>query len=144
MLLDFFFFFLAKKVVVLDFLRGKTKTTTVQFVFTDTLYDRVNCGTQTIGVSQHITIHTRHSYTHPLPPSISAQSMAISAAFFTSSSPSLTIPCKSHKPFYSQSVYFRKPLTVKASTTLDYSKVSVGDKTPSPSKVRPSYAFYCN
>ncbi|KAF3969739.1 hypothetical protein ACB098_04G107800 [Castanea mollissima] len=60
--------------------------------------------------------------------------MAISAAFFTSSSPSLTLPCKIHKPFYSQSVHFLKPLTVKASTTLDYSKVSVGDKTPSPSK----------
>ncbi|KAK7855850.1 uncharacterized protein LOC112039359 [Quercus suber] len=60
--------------------------------------------------------------------------MAISAAFFTSSSPSLTLPCKTHKPFYSQSVYFLKPFTVKASTTLDYSNVSVGDKTPSPSK----------
>lgn len=60
--------------------------------------------------------------------------MAISAAFFPSSSPSLTLPCKIHKPFYSQSFYFLKPFTVKASTTLDYSNVSVGDKTPSPSK----------
>ncbi|XP_062169849.1 uncharacterized protein LOC133875664 [Alnus glutinosa] len=60
--------------------------------------------------------------------------MAFSATFFTSSSPSLTLPCKTHRPFYSQTGYCLTPLTVRASTTLDYSKVSVDEKTPKPSK----------
>ncbi|XP_040987396.1 uncharacterized protein LOC121235178 [Juglans microcarpa x Juglans regia] len=60
--------------------------------------------------------------------------MAFSATFFTSSSPSLTLSRKTHRPFCTRTSHFLKPLSVRASTTLDYSKVSVDDKTPNPSK----------
>ncbi|KAM5570760.1 hypothetical protein ABKV19_011417 [Rosa sericea] len=61
-------------------------------------------------------------------------SMAFSAAFYTCSRPSLILSCRTHKPNFSQTSCFRRTLTVRASTTLDYSKLSVDDKASAPSK----------
>ncbi|XP_015868063.2 uncharacterized protein LOC107405509 [Ziziphus jujuba] len=59
--------------------------------------------------------------------------MAFSAIFYTSS-PSLTLHCKTHRPIFSHAAYFSKSLIVKASSTLDYSKVSVDEKALAPTK----------
>ncbi|XP_030493928.2 uncharacterized protein LOC115709833 [Cannabis sativa] len=64
--------------------------------------------------------------------SLSQISMAFSATFYPSSSPSLAFSSKTHKPIFTQTAYFSKSLTVKASTTLD--KLSVDDKSPLPTK----------
>ncbi|KAF3437692.1 hypothetical protein FNV43_RR20448 [Rhamnella rubrinervis] len=60
--------------------------------------------------------------------------MALSAIFYTSSSPSLTLPSKNHRPIFSHTSCFSKSLIVKASTTLGNSKLSVDDKSLGPAK----------
>ncbi|KAL6178076.1 hypothetical protein ACLB2K_049596 [Fragaria x ananassa] len=60
--------------------------------------------------------------------------MAFSAAFNTCSRPSLILSGRIRKPNLSQTACFHRTLTVRASTTLDYSKLSVDDKASAPSK----------
>nr|AFK36940.1 unknown [Lotus japonicus] len=59
--------------------------------------------------------------------------MALSATFMLPSSPSSNLCTKIRRPFLSHSVNLITPLKIRASTTLDYSNVSVNDK-PSPLK----------
>ncbi|KAL5544482.1 hypothetical protein UlMin_008266 [Ulmus minor] len=60
--------------------------------------------------------------------------MAFSATFFTSSSPSFAVHCRTRRTNFLQNGYFAKSLTVKASTTVDFSKLSQNDKSSPPTK----------
>ncbi|KAF8399475.1 hypothetical protein HHK36_015341 [Tetracentron sinense] len=59
--------------------------------------------------------------------------MASSATFYLSSSPT-RLSCRIYRHALSQSALFPKPLTIKASASTDYSKVSVVDKSSTSSK----------
>ncbi|XP_028763445.1 uncharacterized protein LOC114743924 [Neltuma alba] len=59
--------------------------------------------------------------------------MALSATFSAPSSPSLKLSAKFRRFCFSHTINFRRPLQIRASTTLDYSNVSVNDK-PTPLK----------
>lgn len=60
--------------------------------------------------------------------------MAFSAKLHPISPPSLVFSCKSRRPFSPHNAYFLKPLTIRASTTLDYSKPSSEATSSTPSK----------
>ncbi|KAK9926009.1 hypothetical protein M0R45_023265 [Rubus argutus] len=60
--------------------------------------------------------------------------MALSAAFYSCSQPSLILSCRTREPNFSQTACFHKTLTVRGSSTLDYSKLSVDDKSSAPLK----------
>ncbi|XP_042499093.1 uncharacterized protein LOC122077270 [Macadamia integrifolia] len=62
--------------------------------------------------------------------------MAAASATFYLSPSTARLSCNLHRCSFSQNPYFRRSLVIKASTTVDYPKVSTVDKpsTPSPSK----------
>ncbi|KAI9086424.1 hypothetical protein K1719_031508 [Acacia pycnantha] len=59
--------------------------------------------------------------------------MALSATFSAPSTPCLNLSSKFRRSCFSHTINFRGPLKIRASTTLDYSNVSVNDK-PAPLK----------
>lgn len=61
--------------------------------------------------------------------------MAFSAKLHPISPPSLGFSCKSRRPFSPHYAYFLKPLTIRASTTLDYSQPSSVATSSTPLKV---------